>query len=544
MVSTGNEGGSGSNLSHSGDCETLNGGNNSKNHVSLQVSTSRKGLLSDEKSPGGFVENPNSLSSRLKLLKVSPKGKRSSISAGFLRMSEDKDELSSNAPVMQGLRKRFKDVISSKVDWPSVRRMCKEWVKRPLNMVLLLWIVCVAVSGAILFLVMTGMLNHVLKKKSQRDEWFEVNNQIINALFTLMCLYQHPKRFYHLVLLCRWKSDDISVLRKTYCKNGTAKPNERAHMMVVIILLHVNCFAQYALCGLNLGYKRSERPLIGVGVCITFAIAAPAVAGLYCVLSPLGKDYECEADEEAPKQLRRQSLEKKYAFLTRDERGVVENKPEWKGGLFSLWEDFFVSYLLIFCCFCVFGWNLERLGFGNMYVHIATFLLFCMAPFWIFNLAAANIDNETVRGILGITGIALCVFGLLYGGFWRIQMRKRFNLPPNNMCFGKPNVADCVQWLCCCWCSLAQEVRTADFYETVEERIYNKNGFDSHSTLTPLPREGSAGRSGTQSMSNLNTSFWLNSGSSKIEPSVLMNETMIPPNPATMRMEVEDLREV
>uniref|UniRef100_A0A803L378 PLAC8 family protein n=1 Tax=Chenopodium quinoa TaxID=63459 RepID=A0A803L378_CHEQI len=514
MVSTGNEGGSGSNLSHSGDCETLNGANNSRNHVSLQVSTSRKGLLSDEKSPRGFDENPTSLSSRLKLLKVSPKGKRGSPSAGFLRISEDKDEFSSNAPVMQGLRKRFKDVMSSKVDWPSVRRMCKEWIKRPLNMVLLLWIVCVAVSGAILFLVMTGMLNHVLPKKSQRDEWFEVNNQIINALFTLMCLYQHPKRFYHLVLLCRWKSDDISVLRKTYCKNGTAKPNEWAHMMVVITLLHINCFAQYALCGLNLGYRRSERPLIGVGVCITFAIAAPAVTGLYCVLSPLGKDYECDADEEAPKQLRRQSLEKRFAFATRDERGIVENKPEWKG------------------------------GFGNMYVNIATFLLFCTAPFWIFNLAAANIDNETVRGILGITGIALCVFGLLYGGFWRIQMRKRFNLPPNNMCFGKPNVADCVQWLFCCWCSLAQEVRTADFYETVEDRIYNKNGFDSHSTLTPLPREGSTDRSGAQSTSDLNTSFWLNSGLSKIEPSVLMNETMMPPNPATMRMEVEDLREV
>ncbi|XP_021850682.1 uncharacterized protein [Spinacia oleracea] len=542
MVSTGNEGGSGSNLSHSVDCETLNG-SNLNNHISLQVSTSRKGLLSDEKSPRGFTDNPISLSSRLKLLKISPKGKRTSPSIGFYRISKDKDELSSSAlpPAIQGVRKRFKDVMSNKVDWPFVMQMCKDWVKKPLNMVLFLWIICVAVSGGILFLVMTGMLNHLLPKKSQRDEWFEVNNQIINALFTLMCLYQHPKRFYHLVLLCRWKSDDISVLRKIYCKNGTAKPNERAHLMFVVILLHINCFAQYALCCLNLGYRRSERPLIGVGVCITFAIAAPAVAGLYCVLSPLGKDYECDADEEAPKQSRRQSFEKKYAFAIRDERGIVEKKPEWKGGLFSLWEDFVVAYLSIFCCFCVFGWNLERLGFGNMYVHIATFLLFCMAPFWIFNLAAVNIDNDAIREILGITGIALCVFGLLYGGFWRIQMRKRFNLPPNNMCFGKPNVADCVQWLFCCWCSLAQEVRTGDFYETVEDRFYVKNENDVHTPLTPLPREGSTG---TQSMSDLSTPFWLNSGSSKNKPSVLKNETMMPPDPTTMRMEVEDLREV
>lgn len=528
MESTDNREGNGFNMNHSVDCESLNG-SNTKNQVYLQVSTSRKGLLCDENSPKGSPKNPTSLFSKLKLPKLS-------------RNSEDKDEISSSsAPLapMRSFGKRIRVVMSRKIDWPSVMRMCKEWVRKPLNMALLLWVICVAVSGAILFLVMTGMLNRLLPKKSQRDEWFEVNNQIINALFTLMCLYQHPKRFHHLVLLCRWKPDDISGLRKIYCKNGTAKPNERAHMMVVIVLLHINCFAQYALCGLNLGYKRAERPLSGVGICVLVAIAAPAVAGLYCVLSPLGKDYECDGDEEAPKQLRRLSVEKQYAFAAPDERGIVENKPEWKGGLFSLWEDFCVAYLSIFCCFCVFGWNMERLGFGNMYVHIATFLLFCMAPFWIFNLAAVNIDNDAVREILGIVGIVLCVFGLLYGGFWRIQMRKRFNLPPNNLCCGKPNVADCCQWLFCCWCSLAQEVRTGDFYETVEDGFQTKNKYDHHAPLTPLPREGR--RTTAQSVPDLSSSFWANSTPPKVQSSALKDETMTPPNPATMRTEVENL---
>ncbi|XP_028764581.1 uncharacterized protein LOC114722666 [Neltuma alba] len=136
------------------------------------------------------------------------------------------------------------------------------------------------------------MLDRVLTKKSQKDLWFEVNNQILNALFTLMCLYQHPKRFHHLFLLCRWKPTDISILRKAYSKNGTYKPNERAHMMAVVVLLHVNCFAQYALCGLNLGYKRSERPNVGVAICLSIAIAAPAIAGLYAIFGPLGKEHE------------------------------------------------------------------------------------------------------------------------------------------------------------------------------------------------------------------------------------------------------------
>jgi Cys-rich protein (TIGR01571 family) len=125
-----------------------------------------------------------------------------------------------------------------------------------------------------------------------------------------------------------------------------------------------------------------------------------------------------------------------------------------------------------------------------MYVHIATFLLFCAAPFFIFNMAAININNETLREALGLTGIALCFFGLLYGGFWRIQMRKRFNLPGNTFCCRNPDVTDCFQWLCCCSCSLAQEVRTADYYDIAEERSYRGQATEeSQRVMSPLRRE-------------------------------------------------------
>ncbi|WRX12178.1 hypothetical protein QQP08_004665 [Theobroma cacao] len=197
----------------------------------------------------------------------------------------------------------------------------------------------------------------------------------------------------------------------------------------------------YALCGLNLGYRRSERPAIGVGICVSVAIAAPAMAGVYTIVSPLGKDYGSEMNEEAKKQI---------------DTGEIR-RPEH---------------------FCVFGWNMERLGIGNMYVHIATFLLFCMAPFWVFNLAAVNIDNETVREALSVTGIVLCMFGLLYGGFWRIQMRKRFNLPACSFCFGQPAAA-----------------RTWNSYDIVEDKFKEKqmdNG--SQQLISPSPREDRIGQ--------------------------------------------------
>ncbi|CAI0423994.1 unnamed protein product [Linum tenue] len=460
----------------------------------LDISTSRKTLLNGAGTSSSTGEGKLRISkvvpSRLQILLSSP-------SAKFKQIVEGRDEMSRTVPssTTQRFRERLQRTLSRKINLESMCAMFKTWIKSPLNMVLLLWITCVAASGALLFLVMTGMLNHAIPKKSQRDIWFEVNNQILNALFTLMCLYQHPKRFYHLVLLCRWKPPkDITTLRNAYCKNGTYKPNEWAHMLVVISLLHLNCFAQYALCGLNLGYRRSARPAIGVAICLSVAIAAPAIASVYCILSPLGKEYEdLGMDDDVESQSRRlSSSEKRFSFASRSELAdCAENAPNWKGGLFDIWDDISVAYLSLFCTCCAFGWNMERLGFGNMYVHIATFMLFCSAPFWIFNLAAVNIDNDTARSAMGLIGVVLCLFGLLYGGFWRIQMRKRFNLPAadKDVCCGKPEVADCAQWLCCCWCSLAQEVRTADFYDVVENKFYRKQG-NELPAMSPLGREG------------------------------------------------------
>lgn len=53
-------------------------------------------------------------------------------------------------------------------------------------------------------------------------------------------------------------------------------------------------------------------------------------------------------------------------------------------------------------------------------------------------------------------------------------MRKRFNLPEYAFCFGEPSFSDCTLWLCCCWCSLAQEVRTGNSYDVVEDKLCRK----------------------------------------------------------------------
>ncbi|KAG4377044.1 hypothetical protein GLYMA_18G022551v4 [Glycine max] len=169
--------------------------------ASMDISATQKSYLNSEdpqrRLQGTLISS--SVTNRINFLKFG------SASAKFKRLATERDQVSISVPSprSKSLRSRFSGMFAQKLDWASVKKMCMEWIRNPVNMALFVWIICVAVSGAILFLVMTGMLNGVLPRKSKRNAWFEVNNQILNAVFTLMCLYQHPKRFYHLVLLTR-----------------------------------------------------------------------------------------------------------------------------------------------------------------------------------------------------------------------------------------------------------------------------------------------------------------------------------------------------
>ncbi|KAG0556949.1 hypothetical protein KC19_11G090000 [Ceratodon purpureus] len=428
----------------------------------------------------------------------------------FARIKEEKDEKSkmTRTPEELLVKDGIKLPLLGQVRWEDLKRNAMTWLSKPRNVVLLLWLIAVAVTGAILFMVMVGMLNKVLPKKSDRDRWFEITNQILNGLFTVMALYNHPIRILHLHYLIRYNPRDIIKLRETYCKGGLRKPHEWAHILVVVLLLHLNCVAQYALAGLNWGYRRADRPAIGVGITLFLSFGAAAAAGMYNSLSPLGKDYFPDSGDESSKldaddsmerghsshsghtssnhpalfklhNPKYKMLEKRKSFACREGR-PVEN-PQWEGGLFDCSEEPTISVLTTLCFPCVMGFNYERLGFGNRYVHMATFLLLLVAPFLIFNLAAINL-NGVVRTSLGVSGIALCVFSLLYGGFWRIKIRERYKLPSHPWCCKQPKTSDCFQWLFCPFCSLCQEVRTAEAYDVRNDRFFVRSIAHAHTS--------------------------------------------------------------
>lgn len=382
----------------------------------------------------------------------------------FRQAVSEREEISVSVPSGVSFRQRFHHRFIRRINLGFLVNIFKDWIKHPMNVALLVWLICVAVSAVMLALLLLGLLNKAFPTKPARNRWIEINNQVLNALFTLMSLYQHPNLFHHLVLLCRWRSEDIVELRKIYCKDGAYRHHEWAHMMLVVLLLHVTCFAQYVSCGLYWGYSSKLRPQFVEHLSFALGTVAPIVAGLYTVYSPLGRELSPGTEEELQE------------IQASNKNARALSNPEWRGGLFDCGNDKTAGVLSFFCMFCIFGWNMERLGFGNMYVHMVTFFLLCVAPFWIFSISALNISNDVIRGVVGVSGLVLCVFGLVYGGFWRIQMRKKFGLPGNSFCCGSDSMTDYVQWMLCWACSLAQEVRTVNSYDVEDDSFHNKYG--------------------------------------------------------------------
>lgn len=418
----------------------------------------------------------------------------------FRRTVDEREEISLSVSSHVGMQQHFHINFIRKINWASLVDFCKEWINHPMNIAFLIWLICVTISASMLGLLLLGLLDKAFPTKSSRNHWIEINNQVLNALFTLMSLYEHPNLFHHFVLLCRWRSEDIIKLRKIYCKSGAYRPHEWAHMMVVLVLLHITCFTQYALCGLYWGYTSTQRPEFAENFFAVLGTVTPIFAGAYTVYSPLGREYISDSDGESRGQDSNTDV-KHYNMvgLMLNDGRVMMSEPEWAGGLFDCRDDIAVSCLSLFCTFCVFGWNMERLGFGNMYVHVVTFLLLCVAPFWIFNISALKIHDKVIGDMVGTAGIVLCAFGLVYGGFWRIQMRKRFKLPANTHCLGSSSLTDYARWMFCWACSLAQEVRTGNLYDVEDDSLYRKHlqgDEESSPFLSPLPRE-----------SGLNTKF-------------------------------------
>lgn len=467
--------------------------------IDIYIPSVERGALSESRRKRRFLDFLRAHPSKDWFLRSTFVGRLRRRSHGHQESADD----GSDDGGRRGPRRRFRVPFVRKIKWRKLWTYAVSWCRKPENFAMIIWLAFVGAGLLLLLMLMTGMLDAAIPDDERRKKWTEVINQILNALFTIMCLYQHPKIFHHLVLLLRWRPDgDREEIRKVYCKDGAARPHDRAHMLLVVALLHVTCFAQYYCCALFWSYTRKDRPDWALNIGYGLGTGCPVVAGLYTAYSPIGrKEPDTESSAAAAADAAQQEhhtsrTENDGVEIKIYNRRVVVSSPEWSGGLFDCCDDGTVCALSATCTFCVFGWNMERLGFGNMYVHAFTFILLFVAPFLIFSVTALNIHDDEIRDTVVAVGVLLGFCGFLYGGFWRSQMRKRYKLPGGRSWWwcGSAAVGDCAKWLFCWTCALAQEVRTANFYDVEDDRfvaILGARNGEGRPVLLPLPREAS-----------------------------------------------------
>jgi hypothetical protein len=93
-------------------------------------------------------------------------------------------------------RRRFRVPFVRKIKWGKLRSYAVSWCRKPANLAMLVWLGFVAAGLLIVLMQMTGIVNRAIPKEEVRKRWTEVVNQILNALFTIMC-QPDPERALH-----------------------------------------------------------------------------------------------------------------------------------------------------------------------------------------------------------------------------------------------------------------------------------------------------------------------------------------------------------
>ncbi|KAH9611858.1 hypothetical protein KSS87_019537 [Heliosperma pusillum] len=172
----------------------------------------------------------------------------------------------------------------------------------------------------------------------------------------------------------------------------------------------------------------------------------------------------------------------KWRLFENDEEEEQEECNGGGGGVLRLWEgevldcfdDRRIAIQSFFCPCYRFGKNMKRAGQGSCYVQGTVYLLLAISAF--LNCVAFIV---TRRRCFLYLAVAFTISVGTYLGFFRTQMRKKFNikcdiqgydrglLPPLPIRLSEiwgtdSSVDDCVYHLICPCCSISQESRTLE----------------------------------------------------------------------------------
>ncbi|KAI8907933.1 hypothetical protein EDD86DRAFT_46230 [Gorgonomyces haynaldii] len=205
-------------------------------------------------------------------------------------------------------------------DKKQVYAAVKESIKNPY----LVYIVCslfiIIVSGAILFMVLVGMIR--IDNESEKQVWIEVNSQILNFFFTIQAIIDQPKRLQLLIWTIVMKLDpyyysanihsympDILLLPSqredsSQSASSPSSPTQMVHVeeevrssfvpplfpfskwVFLIVLLNLQCFFQYPITIAMWGWATNplDRPKLIIPICLPLSFLSGAAGGIWLLM--------------------------------------------------------------------------------------------------------------------------------------------------------------------------------------------------------------------------------------------------------------------
>jgi hypothetical protein len=202
----------------------------------------------------------------------------------------------------------------------------------PLTIFNLSLLFIIIVSGAILFMVMVGMIQ--IEDANEKANWFEINAQILNACFTITAVMTQPIRFKLFMWTIKWYRAERGEIKLKYAKkiekqmpdiilesgvkkgsiaaDSSTSPDSTEDIatrldveapssnlktctptwkwLVILALLNGQCIFQYPITVVQWMYigRATERPAVVIGVCLPISFLCGAIGGIWPAL--LGRD--------------------------------------------------------------------------------------------------------------------------------------------------------------------------------------------------------------------------------------------------------------
>ncbi|KAJ6397031.1 hypothetical protein OIU77_021965 [Salix suchowensis] len=137
----------------------------------------------------------------------------------------------------------------------------------------------------------------------------------------------------------------------------------------------------------------------------------------------------------------------------------------WEGEVLDCFDDRRIAMESL-CCPCYrFGKNMRRTGFGSCFLQGVVYYALAFSA-----LLSFIVFIVTKRHYFLYFSIAFTFFIGMYLGFFRRQMKKKFNIRGSDS-----SLDDCVYHLICSCCSLSQESRTLEM-NNVRDGIWHGRG--------------------------------------------------------------------